>query len=442
MAIDAQLQNLVDTPGERLDVELKAWIDLTDNGNRAQLAKAILALANHGGGFVVIGFNDDGQSAEGRPQDLDGYNQDTINDIVDRFAEPAFHCNVHFVPRTQGGAIHPIVVIPGGHRTPIRCKRGSQGNEVHENRYYIRRPGPASEEAKTAHEWDELIGRCVSHRRDEVAEILRDVLEGRAPRIESTMGEAARLDAWTAESFERWNAVIGAIPDNGANAAIRMPHGHYSVSAAIDGTRMTLAQAEEAAKNAARTKYTGWTPWWWPTRDGLRPYVEANVIERSVGANDQNITSDHADFWRISPQGLLFIIRGYTEDGMRDRVEPGSVIDVTLPVWRIGECLLFISRFATLAGSPNAAIGIRCNWTGLQGRRLVSIGGGRGMFEERIARSDACSTSITTEVDKIAAALPEIVRELVEPFFVLFDFFRPGNEFYTVELDRLRQGRF
>jgi len=334
MSIDAQLQELVDTPTERLDVELKAWVDLTDNGNRAQLAKAILALANHGGGFVVIGFDDGGQSAAGRPQNLDGYNQDRINDIVDRFAEPSFHCDVHYVRRTQDGAIHPIVVIPGGHRTPVRCKRGSQGNEVHENRYYMRRPGPASEEAKSAHEWDELIGRCVRHRRDEVAEILRNVLEGRAPRIESTMEEAARLDAWTAESLERWNAATGAIPDNGANAGICMPHGHYSVSAVIDATRVTLAQAEDAAKNAARTKYTGWTPWWWPTREGLRPYVEGNVIERSVGANDQDVRPDHADFWRISQQGQLFIIRGYTEDGMPDRVEPGSVIDLTIPVWR------------------------------------------------------------------------------------------------------------
>jgi hypothetical protein len=440
VTIDAQLQELVDAPSERLDVELKTWIDLRDNGHRAQLAKAMLAIANHGGGFIVIGFTTEGSTADGRPPTLDGYSQDAVNDTVDRFAEPAFHCNVHYVRRTADGQSYPVIVVPGGHKMPVRCKRGSQGNEVHENRYYIRRPGPASEEAKTAHEWNELIGRCVKSRRDEVADILRDVLEGRPPRAAATPDAAARLEQWTTESMERRNAVLGAIP---ANAAARMPHGYYTVSAEIEGFATDLPKAQHAAQTAARTKHTGWTPWWWPTRDGIRPYVEGNVIECSIGAQNGDVTADHADFWRISPRGQLFIIRGYTEDNMRDRgIEPGMVVDLTLPVWRIGECLLYIARFAAAVDAEHASVLIRCRWIGLRGRRLTSLSARRAMFEERIARSNECSTSITTPADRITTALPEIVHELVEPLFILFDFFRPGNDFYTVELNRLQQERF
>jgi len=32
MALDAQLQELLREPRERLDVELKGWLNLTDNG--------------------------------------------------------------------------------------------------------------------------------------------------------------------------------------------------------------------------------------------------------------------------------------------------------------------------------------------------------------------------------------------------------------------------
>jgi hypothetical protein len=242
--------------------------------------------------------------------------------------------------------------------------------------------------------------------------------------------------------MERWNTLLGTIPDNGTNDALRLPHGHYTVSAEIDGVATDLKLLQQAAQMAARTKHTGWTPWWWPTREGIKPYVHGNAIECSIGAQDRQVTAEHADFWRISPRGQLFIIRGYAEDSERIQVAPGTVLDLTLPVWRVGECLLYIVRLATALGADHTTIAIRCHWTGLRGRRLVAIDGRRAMFEDRVARSNECITSIGTPANRIAAALPEIVRELVEPLFVLFDFFRPGDDFYTVELDRLQQGRF
>ena len=50
-----ELQELVDAPRERLDVEYKAWQDPTDGEASAKLAKHLCALANLGGGFLVFG---------------------------------------------------------------------------------------------------------------------------------------------------------------------------------------------------------------------------------------------------------------------------------------------------------------------------------------------------------------------------------------------------
>jgi predicted HTH transcriptional regulator len=49
---------LVDTPNETLEVEYKSWLDLDDNETRADLARHIAAIANHGGGYIVFGFDD------------------------------------------------------------------------------------------------------------------------------------------------------------------------------------------------------------------------------------------------------------------------------------------------------------------------------------------------------------------------------------------------
>src|SRR6185437_12694023 len=196
MALDAQLQELLREPQERPDVELKSWLDLSDNGPRGTLAKAIIALANHGGGFVLLGFEDDGSVSEGRPPMLDTYSQDAVNDAVERFADPVFHCGVHNVVRADDGLPYPIIIVPGGHKVPIRSKRGSANNEIQADRYYIRRPGPASEPPQTGQEWDELIRRSIRNSTEEIASLVRDVLEGRPPKGEAKPDAAARLEEW------------------------------------------------------------------------------------------------------------------------------------------------------------------------------------------------------------------------------------------------------
>ena len=87
---------------------------------------------------------------------------------------------------------------------------------------------------------------------------------------------------------------------------------------------------------------------------------------------------DRCDFWRASPDGKLYTIRGYAEDGSPDQVTPGTAIDVTLPVWRIGEGILFASRLAETFEDVDA-IAIECRFTGLMHRHLTSLGHSRVM---------------------------------------------------------------
>ena len=52
------LQELVDAPNETLGVEYKSWLDFNSNEVRADVARHIAAVANHGGGYIVFGFDD------------------------------------------------------------------------------------------------------------------------------------------------------------------------------------------------------------------------------------------------------------------------------------------------------------------------------------------------------------------------------------------------
>ncbi len=79
-SIQQRLADLLVAPREDLDCEIKNWLDLKDSGDaKAIFAKAVMALANHGGGFIVLGLMQTPtgfSEAPDRPATLVGYNQD------------------------------------------------------------------------------------------------------------------------------------------------------------------------------------------------------------------------------------------------------------------------------------------------------------------------------------------------------------------------------
>ena len=181
--ITRRLADLLREPRETLDVELKGWLDISNNAeHRATLAKALIALANHGGGYVVFGFaeTEDGVvPAEPRPENLATYTPDTVNSVVSRYIEPPFHCDVQVITSPETDLDHPVVSVPGGHTAPIRSKRsGPEGRIIEQNCYYIRRPGPCSEPPQSGQEWDVLIGRCLANAREDLVDRFRVIMAG------------------------------------------------------------------------------------------------------------------------------------------------------------------------------------------------------------------------------------------------------------------------
>ena len=194
--IARNLADLLLSPRETLDVELKEWLDIVANqDHRAVLAKALIALANHGGGFVVVGFADQGIPAPNRPTNLTAYTPDTVNSIVMAYAEPAFHCDVSYVAAPDGQQ-YPIITVPGGHHVPIKARRdGPNGQTVRNNSYYIRRPGPQSENPQNGAEWDALIRRCIANGREQLLDQMRTIFSG-APTVEAPGDDIALAVRW------------------------------------------------------------------------------------------------------------------------------------------------------------------------------------------------------------------------------------------------------
>ena len=60
MVMDSNFyQDLINQPTESLSIELKDWIDPNTPEGVAKIVKAAIAMRNHGGGYILIGFHND-----------------------------------------------------------------------------------------------------------------------------------------------------------------------------------------------------------------------------------------------------------------------------------------------------------------------------------------------------------------------------------------------
>jgi hypothetical protein len=405
--------------------------------------KAVLALANHGGGFVLVGFTEQEgtwvEDVDHRPTDLTSYDQDGINGLVASYAEPVFHCEVHHVAHPQTGAVHPVVVVPAG-RVPIRAKRDSpERKQVRINSYYVRLPGPKSETPRTGADWERLLRRCTLNDRDALLDDIRRLLGGGQPTASlpppSTIDE---VDAWAEDSFGRW-AHLAA--ERGVTDVYS--HGNatyaYVVNAAFNQpSQQELIRVLEQAKGPE----TGWPMWLVLHGDPTgAPKPHHGTVEALLAGGTVFNNPSHSDYWRADPSGRFFLLRGFEEDDEPERRAPGTAFDFLLPVWRCGEALLHASRVADALEAPDATITFRASWTGLEGRALLSLWERRFMDGSRRAQEDAVVSHVEVPADSISPNLAEILQQLLAPLYAVFDFFQMRSNVIEEELAKFRSAR-
>lgn len=204
-----ELHPLVAEPREDLAAEYKGWLNLAETNHKAALAKAAIAVANHGGGFIIIGMRDDRAQlvSVARPDETPATTQDTVNAAIRRFATPEFHCQVYPVPHPETGVVHPVIVVPGGMTEPVMSKRDCP-DVIAQNRVYIRKPGPRSEEPQTGEEWRALLRRCVQNGREHMLDSIRAIVSGRVEPVALVPNAAVELHNFAAEGRRRWLELV------------------------------------------------------------------------------------------------------------------------------------------------------------------------------------------------------------------------------------------
>ena len=439
MSTPRELEPLVVYPREDLAKEYKSWLDLTNEHDKATLAKAAIALANHGGGFIVLGFEEQNQNlvSSPYPAGLPPVTQDSVNSVIRRYADPEFHCQVHNVSHPAESATHIVIAVPSSLTVPVMSRRDCQ-NVIAQDRCYIRKPGPRSEVPNTSEEWRTLLDRCVRASRNDMLEAIRGIVLGSvtAQPIEANILDA--LKEFCGEAYTRWEELTAQLASDSPE---RFPHGYYEIGMNLINAvpAASLPELRQRYTAANRIQLTGWPMFLEPIKGSPDPYHD--VIEAWIGAesNASFRASAYCDFWRISLGGSLYTIRGYYEDYAH--TNPGQVIDVALPVCQAAEGMLFASRLAETFENVEG-IAVRCRFTGLQGRKLHSLSGPQfpsGPYLTYENRMNKFTMQGEFTLVQVQDNFAEVLHSLLADFYAGFNFFDLRIEFIQNEINKLRR---
>lgn len=443
--INSRFQDWLLNPTEALDFEVKGWLDMGSAEARATIAKALIALENHGGGFLLIGYT---KGADGRlvpevprPVSLDSYNVDEFNSIVKRFAEPVFHVDASLQAHPETGEHFPLVVVHGTSKVPVRAERGSPDNSIRKDVYYVRRAGPASEAPQSGAEWDALIRRCVTNQREEIVALLRAFgFAGAVSAVVPKPEPSQELASFSADCLTRWGVLNNELP---AEHPAKISLGHFRFAAKLIGQPKGVRAADLLQMLERGRRYTGWPAFVTLHQDETKPYpVDGGLQAWTAKAKYPDV--GHADFWRVTPGGEFFLLRGYQEDSLdasKKMGDPGTLLEATLPIWRLGEFLLRVVETGEQIFEEGFKVAVSCAWTGLSGRKLF-VHSNRRYIPHYTTKQAEVQTDGQFSAPAIRDLLPDVVKSLCQPLYEHFELFTPPDFMYAEELAQMTKNNF
>lgn len=269
---------------------------------------------------------------------------------------------------------------------------------------------------------------------DEETELVKKVPPGEAQN-----NFQREFALWIQDSKSRWETLV--TQKLSAEQPSRYSYGTWTASYSIeaDFNPPTLASFLGILEKV-KGHETGWPAWLILHGENTSPYPYHGLIECWV--KDGRVGGPaHSDFWRASPSGQMFLLRGYQED--EEPALAGKIFDLILPVWRVGECLLHAERLAKELGISSAQIAFQFSWNGLDNRLLKSwansnVNHRRMMWGDFRARQNSVTTNIKVQSDQVSANLPQIVSSLTRELYETFDFFEPPPKMVEEELATMR----
>jgi hypothetical protein len=345
--------------------------------------------------------------------------------IVHKYVTPACQCHLEFASPTGSEQIHPVIIVPGNHRTPLFAARGGPDNELEAAKVYVRRPGGFSEPARTQDDWEKLIERIVKARQTEMLSAFREILDPSSRIIES---DTSTIEDWHIENYGLWNEIVEEFDDDDPR---KLQSGHWSVSFSLTPFSAETLAALNSALDREMPKRSGWPPFTYLHRPPVKPVAQGDKIFAYLGEMEDNERpedrADHCDFWRISRDGKGFMLRPMQEDraGYPGEIYPrpiGPFFDWTISIYRITEIFLYMKALAERFSEPDGTFQLLINFQNTNGRKLEHSDRRYTLNTGQMCHANFLESGIEGHISDIDPNLVELVWSALAPIYEQFDF--------------------
>ncbi|TBF08918.1 AlbA family DNA-binding domain-containing protein [Rhizobium ruizarguesonis] len=422
--MSAQIEEYIDHPVENLHVEYKDWLNLSEPIHRANLARHMAAISNHGGGYIIFGFADSTMTSTGEnPFDASHYTHDGIASISQKYHEPAIHCDVEIA---RG---HVVIRIPAHANVPICAKANgpmvdSKVKGIVSGAIYIRKPGPQSVPITNAHDWSELIRRCVLH---DSAALLKALGSALLPPTMQSRDRTLDLKEWHDATRAAYVAELGKnrrpgyLKSNYTQLSYIIEDGEKN-SIRPDLLKQVLREVNFEMRDLVNT---GWSILFPFDREPISPYFTSDpaVVERGPFL-EQSLVSEvdsgpNFELWRVSPDGIVSVIRPLRTDFL----EFGGWQELRyFSPNRAARELAELVRHATglaLRFPETQHVSFRCEWAGIRGRTINDEL--RDWSPRPAAKTDSVISTGRWSIIELSSNWPAIVASLLGPVTRAFD---------------------
>lgn len=176
-----QLASLLSRPTEGLNVEIKTWFDPRQPEGVRILIRAVFAIRNRNGGFLVVGINDkslkpDKYSFADPVEVL--FHIDVIQAKISKYASQAFEVTVFL--RDYGGQLHPIIAVPEGVKVPTLVSADLKGDDgkkllAYGDLYFrtLNSNGTPSTAIASPRDYVDILDICFENRETDIGRFLR-----------------------------------------------------------------------------------------------------------------------------------------------------------------------------------------------------------------------------------------------------------------------------
>lgn len=459
-----RIQNLIERPSESLSIELKGWFDPDTPEGISKIVRGALAMRNHGGGYILIGFHNDNGLPDiiNAPPDVRSlFHIDKIQCLLGKYSSEPFEVIIHFP--VHDGQEFPVLEIPSGIKTPVAAKsnllKGGNKPLIKANQIYIRtllsNNTPSTSEA-TWKDYGRIVEVCFDNREADIGRFLRRHLGVISPKliqdIAFSMTQSFKPDETIEDKLSKFlqESEQRFVNELDKRELPTLPeHGTWEVGLMIIGDIPPYEPNINFLNllESSNPNYTGW-PVWLDSRGfsdaDARPYVfdgawEALIIILNAGWNE-------IDFMRLHPKGKFYLRRALEDDISINplRPKPMTCLDFGLPITRTAEAILVGLGFAKSMGCEleKTQLAFAFKWSKLRGRILSSWAWpGRYISPNHIAYQDAVFAMSYVPLETPESAITPFVYDVIKQLFIIFNGFDPGSTLVEDFVKRLIERR-